>query len=184
MKQFDRQNGFTMMEVAVVLAVISLLVFSLLKGQEMVHQSRLRKAIKQVEDIRTAANLFYRNTGRWPGDGRSGITCSVVSLADGWIDKPDGFGAEAECFIYELVNERYLTGKNKVKWTHSLGSQGEIWVDYFANPGLSENWVILTDVIRADDRKALNAVFDGDGDDKLDVGRVQVSNTTTVWIAL
>ena len=152
-----RQSGFTLIEIAVVLTIVGLLVFSVLKGAAMVHQSKLRKTAQMVEDIRTASNLFTRERGRLAGDSLTGIA------ANGLIDT----STEKKAFKEELILNGYLKGEKDGTnwiWRHALGGVMEVEVTG------SKNYIVLTnftanDLITADDRKFFDKQFDGDGSD-------------------
>ena len=151
------QSGFTLIEIAIVLFIVGLLVFSVLKGATMVHQAKVRKTAQMVEDIRTASNLFYREQGRLPGDGGVGgaVGGTVVNgLIVGDIEK--------DAFKEELINGGYLKGGKEGTstwiWRHAL--DGVIWVETTG----TRNFIVLTN-ITADDRKFFDIQFDGDGSD-------------------
>lgn len=62
------QAGFSLLEMACVVAVVGLLITGVFKGQELVEQSRLRKTIAQLEAGRAAVANFYERYGAFPGE--------------------------------------------------------------------------------------------------------------------
>lgn len=73
-----RQQGFTLVEIAIVLVVIGLLLGGILKGQEMVVQARIRNVIADFSGL-TAAHYAYQDRyratpGDDPGATRWGLT--------------------------------------------------------------------------------------------------------------
>ena len=79
-----RQHGFTLIEIAIVLVIIGVLLGGILKGQEMLTQSKIRAIEKELDGVAVAI-LGYRDrykalpgddqqaSGRWAGidDGNS-----------------------------------------------------------------------------------------------------------------
>lgn len=64
----SRQAGFTLVEIAIVLVIVGLLLAGVLKGQELIEQSRIKKVIKDF-DAMTAAVETYKDRYRfYPGD--------------------------------------------------------------------------------------------------------------------
>jgi prepilin-type N-terminal cleavage/methylation domain-containing protein len=67
-KSFSKQRGFTLVEIAVVLVIIGLLLGAILKGQELIENSRVKSATNALNSIQAGA-LGYRDRYRtWPGD--------------------------------------------------------------------------------------------------------------------
>lgn len=63
-----RQNGFTLIEIAIVLVVIGLLLGGVMKGQELIHGAKVKNL---ANDFRTTATLVYAYQDRFrqfPGD--------------------------------------------------------------------------------------------------------------------
>jgi prepilin-type N-terminal cleavage/methylation domain-containing protein len=68
MRTTNRQAGFTLVEIAIVLVIIGLLLGGILKGQEMITQARIKNVINDFNGI-TAAYASYQDRYRAiPGD--------------------------------------------------------------------------------------------------------------------
>lgn len=63
-----RQSGFSLVEVAIALAIIGLIVAGILKGQDLLENARLKSVISQVDEYRLATHTFYDRFGALPGD--------------------------------------------------------------------------------------------------------------------
>jgi len=68
MKTQNRQAGFTLVEIAIVLVIIGLLLGGILKGQEMITQARIKNVVNDLNGI-TAAYFSYQDRYKAiPGD--------------------------------------------------------------------------------------------------------------------
>ena len=62
------QNGFTLIEIAIVLVIIGLLLGGVLKGQELITSARVRNLIAQQDGIKAAFFGFQDRFRAYPGD--------------------------------------------------------------------------------------------------------------------
>ncbi len=63
-----RQSGFTLIEIAIVMVIIGLLLGGVLKGQEMINNSRVRNAISSLDGIAAAIYSYQDRYAALPGD--------------------------------------------------------------------------------------------------------------------
>jgi prepilin-type N-terminal cleavage/methylation domain-containing protein len=102
------QLGYSLVEIAVVLAIIGLLLGGFLKGQEMIQSSRVRTLAENASSIRTAYLGFQDRYDRVPGDWSAveatvGIgavvnnpVAAISTTNNGRLDNPSGANAYAE----------------------------------------------------------------------------------------
>ena len=64
----QKQNGFTLIEIAIVLVIIGLLLGGVLKGQELIQSARVRNLISQQDGIKAAYFGFLDRFRAVPGD--------------------------------------------------------------------------------------------------------------------
>lgn len=64
----NRQRGFTLIEIAIVLVIIGLLLGGVLKGQELITSARVRNIIAQQDGIKAAYFGFLDRYRALPGD--------------------------------------------------------------------------------------------------------------------
>ncbi len=76
-------KGFSLVEIAIAVLVISLIATFSLKGKELIRTARLRAVIEQVETFRIAANNFMEKYGAIPGDLKNAKELISDSLENG-----------------------------------------------------------------------------------------------------
>ena len=57
-----------MVEIAIVMVIIGLLIGGVLKGQAMVQNAKVKRVVKQGDEIRAGVMAFYDKYGVYPGD--------------------------------------------------------------------------------------------------------------------
>ena len=62
------QQGFTLVELAIVLVIVGLLIGGILKGQELIAATRVNSTVTQIKAIETATYTFLDTYGGMPGD--------------------------------------------------------------------------------------------------------------------
>lgn len=123
--------GFTLMEMAVVLAIIGLLVGAVVGGQELLKQSEMQTVISDYNKYTSAVGQFRQQYGSLPGDiidatnfwgddttsTPAGERCSDATVTDGNPGTCNGNGNGSMADGYEpfrawqqLTLAKYLTG--------------------------------------------------------------------------
>ena len=72
MKRLGQQKGFTLVELAIVLVIIGLLIGGILKGQQLMQNSRVTATIAQIHAIESATTTFRDTYKAMPGDLTNG----------------------------------------------------------------------------------------------------------------
>jgi len=82
----NKQKGFTLVELAVVMVIIGILLGAILKGQQMIDNARGKRVFNDLKGMEALVWTFYDRRGVFPGDcnadGLMGAT-EIVSPADG-----------------------------------------------------------------------------------------------------
>lgn len=80
MKQIkSQQSGFTLIEIAIVLVIIGLLLGGVLKGQEMIENSRIKSVVTDMRGVSTAFTGYFDRYRALPGD-----ETNAVATGRGW----------------------------------------------------------------------------------------------------
>src|SRR3954468_15196423 len=66
--QARTQEGFTLVEIAIVLVIIGLLLGGILKGQEMITQAKIKNVVNDFNGITAAVNSYQDRYKALPGD--------------------------------------------------------------------------------------------------------------------
>jgi prepilin-type N-terminal cleavage/methylation domain-containing protein len=79
-----KQQGFTLVEIAIVLVIIGLLLGGALKGQEMIKSAKVKSQMQQMDAISAAYNTYLDKFGVVPGDDAAADTnTGVAGIANG-----------------------------------------------------------------------------------------------------
>jgi prepilin-type N-terminal cleavage/methylation domain-containing protein len=84
-----RQHGFTLIEIAITLAIVGLMVGGVLKGQEMITNARLKKLERDNTSIAVAIHSYQDRYHQTPGDDSSAST-RFSMYSDGSNDPAPG----------------------------------------------------------------------------------------------
>jgi len=71
MKSMHKAQGFTLVEIAIVLVIIGLLLGGILKGQEMITQAKIKNVINDFNGITVAITSYQDRYRALPGDDRN-----------------------------------------------------------------------------------------------------------------
>jgi prepilin-type N-terminal cleavage/methylation domain-containing protein len=93
----QRQSGFSLVEIAIVLVVVGLFIGGVLRGQELIASARVRNVIDQVRAVQVAYYGFQDRYNALPGDltTEQALTVNInaapglVSPGDGWVPIDD-----------------------------------------------------------------------------------------------
>lgn len=64
----NKQAGFTLVEMAIVITIIGLIIGGILAGQDLIQSARVRATISQISTLDTNINAFYSKYDAVPGD--------------------------------------------------------------------------------------------------------------------
>ncbi len=122
-KSKNKQKGFTLVEMSIVLVIIGLIISGILVGQDMVTNARINATAAQVTGLQTAINTFQQKYNGLPGDIDT-VTEYITSLAgadgdaDGVIDHTSGTFTDEDGYVFAI-----MAAANMVDGSYTDGSQ-------------------------------------------------------------
>lgn len=109
-----REQGFTLIEIAIVLVIIGLLLGGVLKGQELITGARVRNLIGQQDGIKAAYFGFLDRYRALPGDYRNAATTianvNTSGDGDGQIEADNGTNKESILVWEHLAKSGFING--------------------------------------------------------------------------
>ncbi len=131
-QNIQKQKGFTLVEIAIVLVIIGLLLGGVLKGQELITNAKIKAVTSDFDNISAAYYSYRDRTGRVPGD----------TVRDGAIDSDDAFwfNLKSEGFIKGTLG----TSTNSDGPTHDLDG---IWTAYPSGGMFATNQICADKVL-------------------------------------
>jgi prepilin-type N-terminal cleavage/methylation domain-containing protein len=137
------QAGFTLIEIAIVMVIIGLLIGGVLKGQEMINNAKVKRVVKQADELRAAVMTFYDKYGQYPGDKNSAVFppgSAHNGNNDGHISAAEAPWVFNDLMLASLISGTY-TGAATSLPTHPFG--GTMSVQWFAAP-ISKHRIVCT----------------------------------------
>jgi prepilin-type N-terminal cleavage/methylation domain-containing protein len=106
-----RQNGFTLIEIAIVLVIIGLLLGGVLKGQELITGARVRNLVSQQDGVKAAYFGFLDRYRALPGDYTQ-ATANIANVTGGALAACNNGNGDGDGQIETAGNEFLLV------WEH------------------------------------------------------------------
>ncbi len=128
----DKQRGFTLIELSIVLLIISLITGSIVAGRSLIHSSRISALMQDINEYKTATNAFILQYNGFPGDitNATDYWPSLTSVGPQNMGNGDGvlqwetFTKETGLFFPELS----LAGIIRGNYTFPTGAEWRLGV--------------------------------------------------------
>jgi len=109
----NRQRGFTLVEIAIVLVIIGLLIGGILRGRTFIENAKIKNVIKSAESITAAIYAYQDRYGFLPGDDNTANTRwgAVNGNGNGQIAGNEAGNVANHLERAGLVSGHYLSGQ-------------------------------------------------------------------------
>lgn len=84
-RKLNKKQGYSLVELSIVLVIIGLLIAAVVKGKSIIENARIKKVIGDIESVVSAYNTYYDLYSAYPGDDTdaSGRWPTLVAAGDG-----------------------------------------------------------------------------------------------------
>lgn len=155
MRKDVRENGFTLVELAIVMVIIGLLLGAVLKGQSMIDNAKQKKLMNNIQGISAAYFTYFDKYNAVPGDdsAANGRWSAVANGdGDGNIEgnatSPSGESQEAwQALRYAglLSGDPAATGISSLP-THAYGGKMGLFNRSFGSSIGTRNYILVRSI--------------------------------------
>lgn len=112
----EMKNGFTLVELSIVLVIIGLLIGGILVGQSLIDSVQINRLVSDLRQYEVAINTFYKKFKKYPGDSR-------VFIPPGDGDSMLGNGANGPTSCAVAPNQTLSNNETYQFWAHLSQAQ-------------------------------------------------------------
>lgn len=193
-KQINKQKGFTLIEIAIVMVIIGLLLGGVLKGQELINNAKIKSLYAMKDQLSSAYLTYYDRYNAYPGDDINAVT-NVGSGATPAANPGDGnglvtaaasgtaIGLDFGCTIADAGEScnayRHLRLANLISGEGAFNPKnpygGAVSVTHNTHHGLTTHWIQFQN-IPGEAGQILDRKYD---DGEFDTGSIRANVTYT-----
>jgi prepilin-type N-terminal cleavage/methylation domain-containing protein len=108
--QTHRQQGFTLIELSMVLVIMGLILGMVFKGKSLVEQAKTKSVQSQLQKIQLSVESFRQQYGYWPGDGcEDAAARQCHGEKNGFLEQQ----VEREAFWPALIQHQLLAEQDR-----------------------------------------------------------------------
>lgn len=154
------QQGFTLVEIAIVLVIIGLLLGGVLGGQQLIASAKVKSQIQQIQEIAASINTYQDKFGVLPGDDPNATTNTGVATLTNGNGNGAFSGVEGNQRIWEHLEAAGLlagyTPAAAGRFTNKFGLQTYVRSNFAGISGTVICAMVPNDVAIEIDRKIDN----------------------------
>ncbi len=155
-------KGFTLVELAIVLVIIGLLLGSILKGQSMIQNAKVKRLKADIDSIVAAVYNYQDKYNYLPGDDPNDRTSDLGATGCTGGDANGIWnGTEPTCAWQELIGAGFVSGDPSVNTETKVAKTSPFGGRYLFryNGTLGKNYIFV-DNIPSDVAKSLDEKYD------------------------
>ena len=119
MKILKKQGGFTLVEIAIVLVIVGLLLAGVLKGQELIENSRIKSIANEMKSVQAAYNGYIDRYKTIPGD-----ETLATMAARGWGASAAAGGGNGNGVLLITPAQAFANGGEQRHFWRALRASG------------------------------------------------------------
>ncbi|SNZ02896.1 prepilin-type N-terminal cleavage/methylation domain-containing protein [Persephonella hydrogeniphila] len=154
----EKQQGFTLVELAIVLVIIGIILGAVLKGQELINNAKQKRVYSIYKEMLAAVYTYYDKYNALPGDDSQATThlnSSTTANGDGNGRIDDGFifnctntSTEESCLVFEHMRlANIISGSGRL---NPQGPFGPVSIAYYAGgstaPFGAGHWIAMQNI--------------------------------------
>jgi prepilin-type N-terminal cleavage/methylation domain-containing protein len=116
MKMVKKQGGFTLVEIAIVLVIVGLLLAGVLKGQELIENSKIKSIANEMKSVQAAYNAYIDRYKVVPGS-----ELAATMTARGWTGTA---GAAVDGVLTVAVANTFTNNGDSASFWRALRASG------------------------------------------------------------
>lgn len=128
-RHLTNQQGFTLVELSIVLVIIGLIIGGVLVGQNMIRAAEIRATISQIEKYNSAVNTFRGKYGGIPGDFSQAVRFGIGTTdgdGNGQIDSATAGVPSTSIILEKTEFWNQLSNSNMIQDTITLYTTGAV----------------------------------------------------------
>lgn len=185
-QKMTSNSGFTLVEIAIVLVIIGLLIGGVLKGQEMIKNAKIKRVMKNADEMRAAVFTYQDRFGYLPGDDPLATThlAGAAGVVNGDGDGIIEAAYDEDLFVH-LATLGLITGDPAAYLAGDFPSHpfgGTYYIRSAAVSGKTTNWITYL-TMPVDVALAIDTSLD-DGGQTTGSIRASAAYTTTTPLTL
>jgi prepilin-type N-terminal cleavage/methylation domain-containing protein len=119
-KLHKKQQGFTLVELSIVIVIIGVLIGGMVLGGRMIESSKLAKFASEINSINRAVILYKDTYNALPGDDTN---ASTAGNGNGFISDNEGIHAVTDLISQDLLADNFKNDTNKYRFPASYGDK-------------------------------------------------------------
>jgi type IV pilus assembly protein PilA len=138
-----RQQGFTLIELMIVVAIIAILAaIAISQYQDYVIRTQVSEGSSLADGMKTAVAEFYNNTGRFPGSNASAGLAASGSITGNYVDQVNAANGTIVARYSSTAPRKANSAINAQTLTFSpITSAGSITWECNKSSGMQDKWV-------------------------------------------